>query len=76
MDAYYITNNSGLDDTTMLGDKHNGISRIDFVFYNYKDRIVPKTGQVYFMHLDNSSNYLGEEVSDHNGVIVRLKVLK
>lgn len=76
MDAYYIANNSGLDDTTMLGDKHNGISRIDFVFYNYKDRIVPKTGQVYFMHLDNSSNYLGEEVSDHNGVIVRLKVLK
>ena len=76
MDSYYIANNGGFNDSTMMGDSHNGISRIDYIFYNYKNKIIPKTAQVYFLPLPQDSDYLGSLVSDHNGVIVRMKVVK
>lgn len=72
-DAYYTANNGGYKDTTMMGDAHNGISRIDYIFYKYSDKITPKTGQIYFIPLVDKE-YLGGQVSDHNGVIIRFKV--
>lgn len=66
VDAYWLANPEGYADATILGGQ-----RIDHVFFGAVDGLTPLTGQVYFRAGDAA---LGGRVSDHAGVIVRLRL--
>jgi maltose 6'-phosphate phosphatase len=69
IDTYYLANPRGFDDTTKTAGSRVG-DRIDYIFFKEGDPFTATTSQIFF-----ANEYLGTVVSDHRGVITRIKVL-
>lgn len=65
VDCYYVANPRGFSDATISGG-----GRIDYVFYKDGNPVTPQTVQIYFKDVST----LGGLVSDHYGLIARLRV--